>query len=98
MRYDDTKAAFECILNCLKGQMLKAESKLRAETIRRLDNQLHGDSRAAEKSNGFAPIRGVRYDTMVKPEHRRSWAFRKPRSTSKASKKPLTADDILASI
>jgi hypothetical protein len=99
MRYDDNRPAFECLRNCVKGLFLKSEAKLRGELVARLNILLEPSKYGPINPNGFAPIRSVRFDSIVKPGRKSNWAFKKPRParTPKIAKQ-LSADEIIASL
>lgn len=75
---------------------LKSEAKLRTELVTRLNILLEPSKYGPIKPNGFAPIRSVRFNSMVKPDRKKNWAF-KPTKSARV-RKPKTADDIIAMI
>lgn len=106
MRIDVTKAEFEAIVNRLKGLNLRSEQKLVEDLAQKLDWQLH-PSKAPDKG-GYAPMGRIKSQWpsgLLLPDKKSHWSFKrgskdkKPKTpTTKVPKKPLTADEILASL
>jgi hypothetical protein len=104
MNFDFTKQEADAILNALQGSPLKCEKSLRERLIRVFVCRLYPSK--APDTNGWAPMkksptRSNWPRTKVKPDGKSHWSYHKPRAkkvqtSTKPTKKQLTADEILA--
>jgi len=103
MRYDDTRPAFECLRNCVKGQFLRSEAKLRKELETRLNILLEPSKYGPIRKDGWAPIRsGWPTGAIGKRPRNSNQYFKKPRASTgksaKPAKVPMTAQQVLDSL